>query len=89
MPDIRFLKERCVACGDCVEGCPQSGADVETPVLKIDESGEVAVVSIEGCIACFTCVENCRAAAIVISNSAASTRVQPCLYPTRPASRII
>lgn len=89
MPDIRLMRERCVACGDCIELCPQSGAGVESPVLAIDEEGDVVVEGTEGCIGCFTCVESCRAAAIVISNAEASPLSDAGLYTTRPLNRII
>lgn len=89
MPDIRVLRERCVACGDCVELCPQSGADVTSPVLSVDEDGDVWVSSSQGCIGCFTCVEYCRAAAIVITGAAQGAAPDAGLYPMRPLNRII
>jgi len=89
MPDIRVIKERCVACGDCVELCPQSGDGTASPVLVIAPGGDAAVASAEGCIACFTCVEYCRSAAITIAGSQGNHHGQPDIYPTRPVSRII
>jgi Fe-S-cluster-containing hydrogenase component 2 len=89
MPDIRVLRERCVACRDCIDLCPQSGDDVEFPVLAMDGIEEISVQNTEGCIGCFTCVEFCRAAAIVISGSTSRAPSHPGLYPTRPTSRII
>ncbi|MHB8895824.1 MAG: indolepyruvate ferredoxin oxidoreductase subunit alpha [Candidatus Geothermincolia bacterium] len=88
MPEIRVLKERCVACGDCVALCPQSGAGLESSVLVLDD-GQVSVSGADGCIGCFTCVEFCRAAAIVISGSAPGSQSPGGLYPSRPTSRII
>jgi formate hydrogenlyase subunit 6/NADH:ubiquinone oxidoreductase subunit I len=87
--DIRIMRERCVACGDCVDLCPQSGPGREFPVLVVDESGEVSVASSEGCIACFSCCEFCRSAAITITNAEGGLDGQPDIYPTRPTSRII
>lgn len=89
LPEIRVLRERCVACGDCVRLCPQSGADSVSPVLVFQEGRDVSVEGAEGCIGCFTCVEFCRAAAIVITNAGSSPAGQLSLYPTRPVSRII
>jgi NAD-dependent dihydropyrimidine dehydrogenase PreA subunit len=89
MPEIRVISERCVACGDCVGLCPQSGGDVEPPVLVVAESGTVEVADPQGCIFCFTCVEFCRSAAITITGSPTGAEGQPDVYPTRPVSRII
>jgi len=89
MPEIRVISERCVACGDCVGLCPQSGAEVDLPVLVIAESGTVEVTDPAGCIGCFTCVEFCRSAAITITGAAPGADGQPDVYPTRPVSRII
>jgi Fe-S-cluster-containing hydrogenase component 2 len=89
MADIRIMRERCVACGDCVDLCPQSGAGHELPVLVADDSGEVRVANSEGCIACFSCCEFCRSSAITITSAEAFQDGQPDIYPTRPASRII
>lgn len=89
MPEIKVLRERCVACGDCVELCPQSGKGCPAPVLVLAEAGEAKVVGPAGCIGCYTCVEYCRAAAIVITEGAHQTDAQPAIYPTRPVSRII
>lgn len=89
VPEIRVLRERCVACGDCVRLCPQSGPEAESPVLVVSEGREVSVEDAEGCIGCFTCAEFCRAAAIVISNVSSAQPDRPSLYPTRPVSRII
>jgi ferredoxin len=89
LPEIRVLRERCVACGDCVRLCPQSGPDAQSPVLVLDDGRDVSVEDAEGCIGCFTCVEFCRAAAIVISNVGSSPAGRLSLYPTRPVSRII
>jgi ferredoxin len=89
MAEIRIIRERCVACGDCVSHCPQSRPEAVDPVLVARDGGEVGVESSEGCIACFTCAEFCRSAAIVITGAELGTEGQPVIYPTRPASRII
>ena len=89
MPDIHVNVERCVACGDCVALCPQSGSVVELPVLVVADTGLVEVADREGCIGCFTCVEFCRSAAITITGAPPAADGQPEVYPTRPISRII
>jgi len=89
VPEIRIMRERCVACGDCVSLCPQSGPGAHAPVLVGREGGEVGVENSEGCIACFSCVEFCRSAAITITNAELGPEGQPAIYPTRPTSRII
>lgn len=85
---LRIDDERCVACGDCVEVCPQSG---DGPVAAlILESGRPRVGDGAACIRCYTCVEFCRAAAIRISG-ADGPRAEGGLsiYPDRLAARII
>ncbi len=89
MFEIRLIGERCVSCGDCVELCPQSGEEVDFPVLARDEGGGVAVREGGACIGCFTCVESCRAAAIVIVAPGAGFPPDVRLYPGRPLNRII
>lgn len=89
MPEIEVARERCVACGDCVALCPQSGNGVEMPVLVLSEIGQIEVARQEGCICCFTCVEFCRSAAITISGAPPAADGQPEVYPTRSISRII
>ena len=89
MPEIRVVSERCVACGDCVSLCPQSGSDVALPVLVLAENGQGEVADPRGCICCFTCVEFCRSAAIMITGALPAAEGQPDVYPTRPVSRII
>ncbi|MBU1672499.1 MAG: 4Fe-4S binding protein [Actinobacteria bacterium] len=88
VPDIKVIKERCVACGDCITLCPQSGEGSTSPVLDMGE-GTVAVLDYEACIACYTCVEYCRAAAIHIVQEASGHEGQPDLYLTRPVNRIV
>lgn len=88
VPEIRVIRERCVACADCVSLCPQSGPDSPSPVLGI-EDGTAAVLEPEGCIACYSCVEFCRAAAIFLALETPGHEGQPELYRTRPPSRIV
>ena len=51
---VTIDKEKCNACGTCVESCP-----VEALKLK-----DVAVVDEETCIDCGTCVDECPEGAI-------------------------
>jgi 2-oxoglutarate ferredoxin oxidoreductase subunit delta len=90
VPDIRIMRERCIGCGDCLDLCPQSGPETEYPVFTLsNDGGEVRIEHAENCIACLTCVEFCRAAAIVMSRETQVKDLQPDLYPSRPASKII
>lgn len=88
VPEIKVIRERCVACGDCVSLCPQSGPDSASPVLEMGE-GTATVLEPEGCIACYTCVEFCRASAIHITQDVSGHEGQPDLYLTRPVTRIV
>jgi NAD-dependent dihydropyrimidine dehydrogenase PreA subunit len=90
MPDIEIILERCVACGDCVEICPQSGRESASPVLARDGDGRPQVGDSAGCISCLSCVEFCRAVAITITGvEDLLPDRQPEVYPSRPVSRII
>jgi formate hydrogenlyase subunit 6/NADH:ubiquinone oxidoreductase subunit I len=90
LPEIEIMIERCVCCGDCIRRCPQSGGEVELPVLVRDGDGHTRVRDSIGCIACYTCVEYCRAAAISIGGERSRHEDgRPEVYPTRPVSRII
>jgi NAD-dependent dihydropyrimidine dehydrogenase PreA subunit len=51
---VKIDKEKCNACGTCVEACP-----VEALKLK-----DVAEVDEETCIDCGTCVDECPEGAI-------------------------
>ena len=51
---VTIDKEKCNACGTCVDSCP-----VEALKLK-----DVAVVDEETCIDCGTCVDECPEGAI-------------------------
>ncbi len=50
-----IVADECIACGVCVDACPQG----------VIELGDVATVSDEdSCIACGVCMEQCPAGAI-------------------------
>lgn len=77
-------------CCDCIDLCPQSGADATDPVLVLaPDNDEILVSNIESCIACYSCCEFCRAAAIVIAGSQNLAGDQPVIFASRPADRII
>lgn len=89
-PEIRVLRERCVACGDCLKLCPHSGEGVTDPVLVIEgDPAEVVVKNRRNCISCHTCVEYCRATAIFISGDLKPQEDQPAVLPSRPLNRIV
>ena len=47
-------KDKCTACGSCVEACPVDAIKVE----------EKAIIDEENCIDCGTCVDECPEEAI-------------------------
>ena len=47
-------KEKCTACGSCVEGCP-------VDAIKMEEK---ATIDKDNCIDCGTCVDECPTDAI-------------------------
>jgi ferredoxin len=47
-------KEKCTACGTCVDSCP-------VEAIKLEEK---AIVDAENCIDCGTCVDECPEEAI-------------------------
>ena len=49
------INDECVACGTCVEECPEDA---------ITESGDVFVIDQEKCVECGACVEVCPTDAI-------------------------
>ena len=51
---VTIDKDKCNACGSCVDACP-------VEALKIEEK---AVVDEEACIDCGTCVDECPEGAI-------------------------
>ena len=51
---VKIDKEKCTACGTCVESCP-------VEAIKIKEKAEVDE---ENCIDCGTCVDECPEGAI-------------------------
>jgi Fe-S-cluster-containing hydrogenase component 2 len=49
-------KEKCTACGSCVDVCP-------TEAILVDD---VAIVDEEKCVDCGTCVDECPSEAITV-----------------------
>lgn len=62
---VRYDK-KCIACGECVKGCPQEA-------LKISSSNGI-VLDAQKCIACGKCADICCANAIEMVGSAMSPR---------------
>lgn len=59
----RVIQENCIACGDCVNICPEGVIDIkegEHPYAWIDD---------EGCIRCYCCHETCPVDAIELHKS--------------------
>jgi pyruvate formate lyase activating enzyme len=56
--EIRFLPERCIACGACVTACEHGGQ-------QLDEKGRRFVREL--CVACAACVEACTTEALVLA----------------------
>ena len=56
-PEVRFLPERCLACGACVAACTHGGQ-------HLDETGRS--FARERCMACGACVEACVAEALTL-----------------------
>jgi len=59
-PEILFLAERCVHCGNCAAVCPAG-------VHEVDESRHV--LHRESCEACGACSENCPCGALVLKGA--------------------
>ena len=53
---VTIDKEKCTACGSCVDGCP-------VEAITVDEK---AKVNEEECIDCGTCVDECPEGAITL-----------------------
>lgn len=51
-------KDRCVACGECVNACPKGAASIY--------NGCFAVVDLNVCLGCGLCEKNCPAGSINI-----------------------
>lgn len=60
MLEIVIDEEKCIGCGDCVEGC-------FVPCLAMDEEKKKAVViDKDGCLVCRTCEDVCPTKAIAV-----------------------
>ncbi|MDY6795881.1 MAG: ferredoxin family protein [Actinomycetota bacterium] len=64
-PAITIDGERCIACYECVDVCPQSGHK-EYPVYERSGDGPPHIANPGNCIACLSCEKACRALAIEI-----------------------
>ncbi len=62
---IRVDGERCVACRECMEICPQTRG-AQYPVYEWGEEGMPRVANPESCIRCLSCELGCRARAIAV-----------------------
>ncbi|MCX7670333.1 MAG: glycyl-radical enzyme activating protein [Anaerolineae bacterium] len=57
-PEVRFLPERCIACGACVTACAHGGQRI---------AGRSRHFVREHCVACGACVEACAAEALALA----------------------
>lgn len=57
-PEIQFLPEHCILCGDCVRACEQDGHAIETGIH---------VYARERCIICGRCADGCVAGALQLT----------------------
>jgi uncharacterized protein (DUF362 family)/NAD-dependent dihydropyrimidine dehydrogenase PreA subunit len=53
-------RDRCTACGECVQACPQGAITIKNDLVIVDDSK---------CIRCYCCHENCPEAAIELKYS--------------------
>lgn len=51
---VKVIKEKCVACGVCVDACPVDAITMQ----------DVAVINEDTCIDCGTCIDECPSEAI-------------------------
>jgi formate hydrogenlyase subunit 6/NADH:ubiquinone oxidoreductase subunit I len=63
-------KNRCVACLECIQVCPQSQPGIPYPVIveAADRLSPPEIAHIENCIQCLLCFNYCRAMAIQLHN---------------------
>lgn len=78
-------KEKCVACGKCVNTCPNSlielipySADYRVQCMSNDKGKDVKTVCDAGCIGCTLCTRVCESKAITVENNLAKIDYSKC-----------
>ena len=78
-------KEKCVACGKCVNTCPNSlielipySADYRVQCMSNDRGKDVKTVCDAGCIGCTLCTRVCESKAITVENNLAKIDYSKC-----------
>ena len=78
-------KEKCVACGKCVDTCPNSVISLEPYDTKYqvqcnshDKGKDVMSVCKSGCIGCGLCVKQCEFGAVTLKNNLAVIDPEKC-----------
>ena len=78
-------KEKCVACGKCVDTCPNSVISLEPYDTKYqvqcnshDKGKDVMSVCKSGCIGCGLCVKQCEFGAVTLENNLAVIDPEKC-----------
>lgn len=56
-PEIGYVKEKCILCGECLSICPQEA-------LSIDEEKEIVLIDRVKCDGCMLCVKKCPVSAL-------------------------
>ncbi|MGD2185312.1 MAG: 4Fe-4S binding protein [Desulfobacterales bacterium] len=59
MYDVKIDDEKCIACGECVDICPEEVFDLQ------DEKS--VPVRAEDCVGCESCVEVCEDEAVILT----------------------
>lgn len=70
--DLSIKGSECVACGTCVENCPEDAISVESG--KIPLSSQRAVIDHEKCVGCGSCIAVCPEGAVKIPWSSSSRK---------------
>lgn len=78
-------KEKCKACGKCVEACPRHLIELkpyDSPVavqcVSTDKGKDVIPVCSAGCIGCTLCTKQCDSGAITVENNIAHIDYEKC-----------